>query len=226
MFIAKNLQVDNLAAISANLGTINAGTINGVDINGSKITQSFNNVVYDSQTGSKMTGQTSMHDYLLDCTYNLLNSSGAKVGSGEWSIHPLSFGLTTRGSNGAISGQVSLSGAGLMLKDSADSIFITQDTFKKLNTSIANLNAFMGQFKLISCNTPSAINTAQRVYTDSSLFGKYIVIGWGINYKDGWYQWANGTAQYLQILNDGLYVNINADVVKSKPMKVLLYKFA
>jgi phage minor structural protein len=38
MFIAKNLQVDNLAAISANLGTITAGTINGVEINGSYIT--------------------------------------------------------------------------------------------------------------------------------------------------------------------------------------------
>ena len=107
----------------------------------------------------------------------------------------------------------------LILQSDTDNASLSLDTLK-------DLTALLGKFKLISCNTPSAINTAQKVYSDTSLFGNYIVVGWGVNHQAGWYQWANGTAQYLQILNDGLYVNINADVVKSKPMKVLLYKFA
>lgn len=41
IFIAENISVSNLAAISANLGTITAGTINGVTINGSTFVNTF-----------------------------------------------------------------------------------------------------------------------------------------------------------------------------------------
>lgn len=41
IFIAENISVSNLAAISANLGTITAGTINGITINGSTFVNSF-----------------------------------------------------------------------------------------------------------------------------------------------------------------------------------------
>lgn len=143
-FRAENIEATSLSAISADLGTVNAGTINGVNINGSKITQSFSNVVYDSQTGSKMTGQTSMHDYLLDCSYNVFNSSGTKMGSGEWRIHPLSFSIISRGSNGAISGQVDLSAAALTLKNSVKSISVTPDTYKDMDYGKIGLIATPG----------------------------------------------------------------------------------
>lgn len=56
IFIAENISVSNLAAISANLGTITAGTINGVTINGSTFVNTFSY----TEGGVTYTGTTTM----------------------------------------------------------------------------------------------------------------------------------------------------------------------
>lgn len=58
IFTAENMSVSNLAAISANLGTITAGDINGVTINGSKF---LNNFSY-TEGGVTYTGTTTVEN--------------------------------------------------------------------------------------------------------------------------------------------------------------------
>lgn len=58
IFTAENMSVSNLAAISANLGTITAGTLNGTTINGSE----FNNAFTYTDGGVTYTGSTTIKD--------------------------------------------------------------------------------------------------------------------------------------------------------------------
>lgn len=57
IFVAENISVSNLAAISANLGTITAGTINGITINGS----TFVNTFLYTEGGVTYTGTTTIY---------------------------------------------------------------------------------------------------------------------------------------------------------------------
>lgn len=79
-FTAENMSVSNLAAISANLGTITAGTINGVTINGSEFinpyTRSYNDGTFAQ--GTQRIGSAELYNFGV-----LKNSQGTTTQSYE-----------------------------------------------------------------------------------------------------------------------------------------------
>jgi len=200
-FTAANMQVDNLAAITANLGTVTAGTINGVTINASTVKSGLFIGDGDIRFTNPVTSGENTGGFI-----------DSRLGSG---------GIASREfrETGTLLGEVAITPSNI-------SVYGTNKNYKQMDTAVDALEAFKLRFKTLSFTTPSTTANAVKVVSDTSLYGNYMVVGWGINYNNGWFQWYNNTLQYIEIMSDGLYVNITASAIVSKPMKVLLYKFA
>ena len=110
MFIAKNLQVDNLAAISANLGTITAGTINGVEINGSEFNSDF---IVGVSTHTRYNGRMTLTSGRIYIIYDIERNIGAtdwtRTGSGQVAYDYSGMSAIERDADGYITSNYSLS---------------------------------------------------------------------------------------------------------------------
>lgn len=83
IFTAENMSVSNLAAISANLGTITAGTINGVTINGSEFINPYSKTYNDGTVaqGTQRVGSAELYNSGV-----IKNSQGVTTQSYETSF--------------------------------------------------------------------------------------------------------------------------------------------
>ena len=97
-----------------------------------------------------------------------------------------------------------------------------QDAIDVLN---ANVNEQNKNIKIIQTTTPNVVGTNTAIYSDTSLYGNYIAIGYSILHDGVYYNWIyNDIVDAILINEYGVVMCLKHEAIKSKPIYIVLMK--
>ena len=101
-----------------------------------------------------------------------------------------------------------------------------QNVLPAINELKSNLTDLDGNFLRIKATTPSQQNVDTKIYSDTTLYGHYVVVGYSIYLASSqrYYHWVNDTSvNNIQLGVDGIYMKLAANI-GNNPIYILLMK--
>ena len=103
---------------------------------------------------------------------------------------------------------------------------LPSDCSNAINQLKSNLTELSSEIIVISCKTPTAVNSEQTIYSDTTLYNNYVLIGYSVNVGTSNIIWGynNVVQDILLKQNVGITMTITNSAAKNCDMFIFLHK--
>lgn len=107
----------------------------------------------------------------------------------------------------------------------AENLLVSNENDESTVSFMSLLSSLDSKFKVINTTTPSSTSAAL-VYSDTTLKGHYMIVGYTVEHSGDHYAWYGDTMNGIFISSAGLNIQIKNSVIANKPIHILLFKYA